>query len=60
MCYAREWSQRSGNAAYVETIRALIAEETRHARDLGRFMDINGIARIRRRGPTACFASSAT
>jgi hypothetical protein len=55
MCYAREWSRRSGNAPYVDTIRMLIAEETRHARDLGRFMDLNGIARIERRWTDSVF-----
>ena len=48
MRYAREWAERSGNHDYVQAIRALIAEETRHAGDLGRFMDLNGIARIQR------------
>jgi hypothetical protein len=46
--YAREWAVRSGDAGYVEAIRSLIGEEGRHARDLGRFMDMNGIPRLRR------------
>jgi hypothetical protein len=48
MCYARKWADRSGDQGYVSAIRSLIAEETRHAADLGRFMDLNGIARIQR------------
>lgn len=48
MCYARNWAERSGDADYVRAIRSLIAEETRHAGDLGRFMDLNGIDRIQR------------
>ena len=48
MCYARKWAERSGDEDYVRAIRSLIAEETRHASDLGRFMDLNGIDRIQR------------
>ena len=46
--YAREWAKRAGDVDYVEAIRMLIAEEQRHARDLGRVMDLNGIPRLRR------------
>jgi hypothetical protein len=55
MCYARQWAERSGNADYLHAIRALIAEETRHASDLGRFMDLNGIDRIERRWTDTVF-----
>jgi len=48
MRYASEWAERSGDADYLRAIRSLIAEETRHARDLGHFMDLNGINRIQR------------
>ena len=48
MCYARKWADRSRDENYVSAIRSLIAEETRHAADLGRFMDLNGIDRIQR------------
>jgi hypothetical protein len=48
MRYASEWAERSGDTDYLRAIRSLIAEETRHARDLGRFMDLNGINRIQR------------
>jgi hypothetical protein len=48
MRYASEWAERSGDTNYLRAIRSLIAEEIRHARDLGRFMDLNGINRIQR------------
>ena len=48
MSYARDWAERSGDEDYVHAIRSLIAEETRHAGELGRFMDLNGIDRIQR------------
>jgi hypothetical protein len=47
MRYAKEWAERTGDAAYPEAIRMLIVEEQRHAGVLARFMEINGIARIR-------------
>jgi hypothetical protein len=45
---AQEWANRSGDSAYPEAIRLLIAEERRHLGVLGRFMEINGIAKIER------------
>jgi hypothetical protein len=48
MRYAKQWAERTGDTAYPEAIRMLIAEEQRHAGVLGRFMEINGIARIKR------------
>ena len=36
MRYARRWAERSDNPNYLRAIRALIAEEIRHANDLGR------------------------
>jgi hypothetical protein len=47
MRYAKEWAKRTGDAAYPEAIRMLIVEEQRHAGVLARFMEINGIARIK-------------
>lgn len=46
--YATDWAERTGDSAYPEAIRMLIAEERRHAGVLGRFMEINGIARVKR------------
>jgi hypothetical protein len=48
MRYAKRWADRTGDTAYPEAIRMLIAEEQRHAGVLGRFMEFNGIARIKR------------
>ena len=48
MRYAKQWADRTGDTLYPEAIRMLIAEEQRHAGVLGRFMEINGIARIKR------------
>ena len=55
MKYARAWAARSGDADYVEAIGLLIAEEQRHARDLGRFMELNGVPCIRRRWTDTVF-----
>jgi hypothetical protein len=43
---ARSWSRRSGDGAYGTAIDLFIAEENRHARDLGEFMDAEGIGRL--------------
>lgn len=48
MQYAQQWADRSGDPLYPEAIRLLITEEQRHSGVLGRFMDMNGIARIKR------------
>jgi hypothetical protein len=55
MCYAKKWAERTGDAAYPEAIRMLIVEEQRHAGVLARFMEINGIARIKRGCTDAVF-----
>ena len=41
--YARAYAARSGDHEYVEALRLFIAEEQRHARDLARFLQLNGI-----------------
>ncbi len=43
---ARAWSIQNDDPAYPDAIRLFIGEEGRHARDLGRFLDLNGIPRI--------------
>jgi hypothetical protein len=48
MRYAKQWAEHTGDSLYPEAIRMLIVEEQRHAGVLGRFMEINGIARIKR------------
>ncbi len=55
MRYARAWAARSGDADYVAAFGMLIAEEQRHARDLGRFMELNRIPCIRRRWTDSVF-----
>ena len=49
--YARAW----GDPDYVPAIRLFIAEEQRHARDLGRFLTLNGIPLARRSLADAVF-----
>jgi len=44
---AQRYAQRTGDPEYVAAIRLFIAEEQRHARDLGRFLTINGISLVR-------------
>jgi hypothetical protein len=48
MRYARVWAERIGDPDYPEAIRMLIGEEQRHAGVLGRFMEMNRIARLKR------------
>jgi rubrerythrin len=45
--YAQIYAERTGNADYVAAIRLFIAEEQRHARDLGRFLKLNGVALVK-------------
>ncbi len=52
---AKEYSQLTGDNSYVYALRLFIAEEHRHARDLGRVMDLAGIARIGHTWPDAVF-----
>jgi hypothetical protein len=54
---ARAWGSQNDDPAYLEAIRLFIAEEARHARDLGRFMDLNGIPRIQKTFADTAFRS---
>jgi len=45
--YAKAYAERTGDHEYVEAIRLFIAEEQRHARDLGHFLQLNGIPLLR-------------
>lgn len=45
LALAEDYAARSGDREYVPALRLFIAEEQRHARDLGRFMDLEGIPR---------------
>jgi len=44
---AQAYGQSTGDHEYVAAIRLFIAEEQRHARDLGRFLILNGIPLLR-------------
>lgn len=52
---ARRYAAQSGDAAYVEALLLFIAEEHRHARDLGRFLDLAGVPRARHSWADAVF-----
>src|SRR5688500_6937507 len=52
---AKRHAARTGDAAYVEALGLFIAEENRHARDLGRVLDLAGIARIGHAWPDTVF-----
>ncbi|HXQ36544.1 MAG TPA: ferritin-like domain-containing protein [Anaerolineales bacterium] len=45
--YAKNYASETGDYEYVEAIRLFIAEEQRHARDLARFLQINGIPLVK-------------
>ncbi|MDK1029205.1 MAG: hypothetical protein QGM50_05175 [Anaerolineae bacterium] len=40
---AKNYADQSGDYEYVQAIRLFIAEEQRHAKNLGRFLEANGI-----------------
>ena len=52
---AREFAARRRTPAYAEVIELFVREEQRHARDLGRFMDLAGIPRRARTWPDTVF-----
>lgn len=41
--YAKDYANRTGDQEYLAAVRLFIAEEQRHARDLGRFLTLNRI-----------------
>ena len=45
---AQAWASRSGDSAYETALRLFIQEEQRHSRTLRRFLEIHGIACLRR------------
>lgn len=45
--YSQEYADRTGDHQYVAAMRLFILEEQRHARDLGRFLTVNGISLVR-------------
>lgn len=52
---ARSYADRFNDPEYYEAIVLFIKEEQRHARDLGRFMDLNGISTIGTTWPDTVF-----
>ena len=52
---AKRHAERTGDAAYVEALGLFIAEENRHARDLGRVLDLAGIPRVGHAWPDTVF-----
>jgi hypothetical protein len=52
---AKRHAAETGDAAYVEALGLFIAEEHRHARDLGRVLDLSGIARVSHAWPDTVF-----
>ena len=45
--YARDYAARTGDHEYLQALELFIAEEQRHARDLGRFLTLNGIPLVK-------------
>jgi len=52
---ARAYAERTGDAAYLHALLMFIAEEHRHARDLGRFLDLAGVPRAGHAWPDTVF-----
>jgi hypothetical protein len=52
---ARRYSETSGDRDYAEALCVFIAEEHRHARDLGRFLDLAGVPRASKAWPDTVF-----
>jgi hypothetical protein len=52
---AKRHAERTGDGAYVEALGLFIAEENRHARDLGRVLDLAGIERVGHSWPDTVF-----
>jgi hypothetical protein len=52
---ANQYAVESGDFDYVTAMRLFIAEENRHARELGRFLDLAGIPRVETSWPDTVF-----
>src|SRR4030095_16934868 len=52
---ANRYAALSGDFDYVTALRLFIAEENRHARELGRFLDLAGIPRVESSWPDTVF-----
>ena len=53
--FAQMYAGQTGDVAYVDAITLFIKEEQRHARELGRLMDLENIPRIKRTYSDAVF-----
>ncbi len=53
--YSEKYAEKSGDYDYVAVIKLFIAEEQRHARDLSRFLELNGIPTIKTTFPDRVF-----
>ncbi len=53
--YAEQYAAKTGDRDYVSALRLFIAEEQRHARDLGKFLAINGIPLVESTLPDRVF-----
>ena len=53
--YAGEYANESGDHEYVAVIRLFIAEEQRHAGDLAKFLQLNGIPLLKKTFPDRVF-----
>jgi rubrerythrin len=53
--YAEQYAAKTGDRDYVSALRLFIAEEQRHARDLGSFLAINGIPLVESTLPDRVF-----
>ena len=53
--YAEQYAAKTGDREYVPALRLFIAEEQRHARDLARFLAINGIPLVQSTLPDRVF-----
>ena len=52
---AQAHAQQTGDSAYTDAVRLFIAEEQRHARDLGRFLTLAGVPLLERSWPETIF-----
>lgn len=57
---AERYAVQTADPEFVTAVRLFIAEEQRHGRDLGRWLDLAGVPRATADWVTACFAPSAT
>jgi len=54
---AEQWGEQNSDPEYPEAIRLFIKEEQRHARELGRFLELNRMSLIRKSSTDTVFRS---